>query len=162
MLVSMFFDENNEVKTINPELGGYNYRYMDGTIKNRKFFYGFCNCHLHQGCLTSDMAREHCCVEKECEHLFVEAGPKTKKKKIKPLPIIDYLELLNKSNPIEGCRFMTARFDKRGLLVIKYTAICSIDIHDMKQYIDSVIKEKYIIQDCNYDFDTAMGFVYGS
>ena len=165
MLVSVYYEHMPVI--LNESLTGINYRYIDGSIRNRKFCAGFCNFENHRGCLNEKMMKTHKCHEKQCVHLFSDAldveicNRKTKahKKRIECCSADEIMKTCSSAvNPQEGLKIIKATSCNKNSLRLEYVAVCSVDEISIKQRIEKLTNcsVEMIQRKCNFDTAVAL------
>lgn len=171
LLISVHYDR--EPIILNNHLKGYNYQYINGQIKNKKFCRGYCNFNNHKGCLTEKMIKEHKCMEKACPFLFIpikcdECEQKQRKIKDKTLNRRKtanerYIQnvCMKCLEEYENIKITRIDMDNSDYLKVRYVAVFGVDEEPIKSILESELHMNVRLCREKYDFSTCVEIVYG-
>ena len=167
MLVSVY---NENVDIIERNMGCINMRYIDGSIKNRKFMKGYCNCELHPGALNEKMMGKHQCHAKECMYLYDHVPIDNSNKDAPGIPNMgniantdsgEMVKLCNEAvKDCEDIKITRVEQDKRCLIAY-YVSVFGQEADSITKKLSEVLRGNIHVVRELYDFEDATRIVFG-
>ena len=165
----MFIGAYNNDFGIDVELKGINAKFIDGRERNRNKCFGYCNCHLHKGCLTEEQVREHDCNGKECLYFFnyfdheKEERRTIRKQSKQEYKNIERMQISCEKvlSGIEDIRILSCRYNHFSSWEVSYVSTFGIDESATRKILETSLGAKIKLIKKEFDFETTASLIFG-